>query len=134
MLTTGEKKLCSVRILHIQLFIVLIFYFVYSGCSSRKPFDDEHVSNCDASRCHSVTPLGQYLPASGNHAIHITLLTDITCNDCYYSNTDHQLHKNGAINGYNSRTDSEANGIAIFFNRKSNPNGFWETAQAHATI
>jgi len=127
---TGENKLCSVRVLHILIFIVPLFYFVYSGCTSRAPFDEEEVANCDASRCHAATPLGQFSPVSGNHPVHLTSSTDISCNDCHHGYTDHPLHKNGVINGYNSRTDSEASGIVIFFNQKSNPNGFWDNSSS----
>jgi hypothetical protein len=86
-------------------------------------------SGCDASRCHESTPLQGYPPVSGKHSVHLDSATVIDCSDCHYNYTDHPLHKNGIINGFNAVLQLQVDGDIVFFNPE-NPGATWTNGPA----
>ncbi len=109
------------------LFTVLIF----TGCSDMKNTGEDPGpgdTGCDAPACHSSALMSRDIPASGMHTSHLTSAKIILCTDCHFNYLNNPLHKNGMINGYNSRTDQDAEGVIISFNPSKNATGVFDAS------
>ncbi len=109
--------------------LLILFFAIFSSCSDmrNKNYDFSQIdSSCKAYTCHTATPLGVYPPSSGKHTVHLESRTGISCDDCHNGYDGNPLHKNGLINGYDSKTNTKAYGDIIFFKASTNPNGSWD--------
>lgn len=84
-------------------------------------------SSCQASSCHSTSPLAEFPPSGGSHALHLQhVLMDQTnsiCLNCHWNYNENPLHRNGIREKFDATGVQIGNPGIVFFGGRLTASG-----------